>query len=202
MRDQPFERFLLEQPAFALSLAYLLIGIVGSFYYYRLFAEFGINVFEFAEISDFLLVVFRQPLIPAFSIGFGLIIYFLYRIHRFLRRYASVYDSLAARWLANVPSIRPYLLVMLAGVPFFVAWIIPLCAHRIAQDIRTGKTRAAHVFLNSDATERYAPWREMRLIGVTGRFVIFFDENEGTVIIPGESIRQIVLPREELPDTP
>jgi len=192
----PLERFLSEQPAFALSLAYLLIGLVGSFYYYQLFAEFKVNVFEFAEVSDFLLVVFRQPLIPALCIAFGLVAYILYRLHQFLRRRAHVYDAVARRWIVRDYGGRPYLIALIAAIPVLLNWIIPYCAHKVAMDIRLGRNRPVDVYLNAEASGRVAPWRTMYLIGATGRYVLFYDPEEGTQIIPSESITRISLPNE------
>lgn len=44
------------------SFVYIYVSVVGMVDAWNHFNAFGINVFEFAEINDFLLAAFREPL--------------------------------------------------------------------------------------------------------------------------------------------
>ena len=54
-------RLLKKHWAWAAPLAYIYVTVVGMVQSGIYFRVFGINVFEFAEINDFLLAAFRQP---------------------------------------------------------------------------------------------------------------------------------------------
>src|SRR6478609_6661836 len=54
-------RFVTQQPGVVISGVYLLssaIGMLDSWWYYR---RFGINVFLYSDLADFLLASFRSP---------------------------------------------------------------------------------------------------------------------------------------------
>ncbi len=51
-----------ENWAWAAPLIYIYVTIVGMIQAWFQFHAFGINVFEFSEINDFLLAAFREPL--------------------------------------------------------------------------------------------------------------------------------------------
>ena len=69
--------YLLDNPTLALSLLYLYVTAVGMLYSMVLYLHFEINVFEYSEITDFLLAAFKNPralVIAAFT-GAGVVIW-------------------------------------------------------------------------------------------------------------------------------
>jgi hypothetical protein len=50
-----------------ITLSYLLMVAVGMLFKYRLYAEFGINIFDYADVFDFLIAPFSDPKILLFS---------------------------------------------------------------------------------------------------------------------------------------
>ena len=66
-------RIVQQNWAWAAPLFYIYVTIVGMFQSWLYFNAFGINVFEFSELNDFLLAAFRQPL--AFGLLILLILY-------------------------------------------------------------------------------------------------------------------------------
>ena len=55
-------RTLTEQPALLVSLMYLFASVIGLFYSWAFLRPFGINMLQYAEISDFLLASIKEPL--------------------------------------------------------------------------------------------------------------------------------------------
>mgnify|MGYP005817728503 CR=1 FL=1 len=65
--------YLIEHWAIAASIGYLYLTIIGMVQAGVLFSKYEINIFEFAEINDFLLAAFREPV--ALLTGLGLLLY-------------------------------------------------------------------------------------------------------------------------------
>jgi hypothetical protein len=53
--------FFRENPTLVLTLMYVDLTGIGILYSWLLYRQFGINIFDFAEIGDFLLVAFKAP---------------------------------------------------------------------------------------------------------------------------------------------
>ncbi|ELA9340974.1 hypothetical protein QTV34_000235 [Vibrio parahaemolyticus] len=70
---QVYLDYLREHWALAASLGYLYLTSLGMIQSGVLFSKYKINIFEFAEINDFLLAAFREPL-PLLA-GLGVMIY-------------------------------------------------------------------------------------------------------------------------------
>jgi hypothetical protein len=53
--------FFLDNPTLALTLLYLYVTAVGMLYSAVLYGRFGINIFDYSEIADFLLAAGKNP---------------------------------------------------------------------------------------------------------------------------------------------
>jgi hypothetical protein len=53
--------FFLANPTIVLSLLYVYVTAIGLVYSGVLYARFGINIFDYSEIGDFLLAAFKNP---------------------------------------------------------------------------------------------------------------------------------------------
>lgn len=77
----PFSVFASTHPAVVLSMAMFLIILNGIFYGEELYREFGINIFDYGEINDFVLFSLKTPgsmllLITTFTICYFVHFYF------------------------------------------------------------------------------------------------------------------------------
>ena len=61
-------RMLVEQPAIIVSGLYLVASVIGLVYSWTFLHGIGINVFRYAEISDFLLASLKEPFTWALAI--------------------------------------------------------------------------------------------------------------------------------------
>jgi hypothetical protein len=52
---------LVRQPGLLFSLSYLLVSLPGMFFTWSLYDKLGVNYLQFAEVSDFLMAVLREP---------------------------------------------------------------------------------------------------------------------------------------------
>jgi hypothetical protein len=105
----------LKRPAIGGSCIYIFVSSVGVIYSWVLFREFQINIFDFAETNDFLLIAFKEPhlfLVPLIIILLGLII-------PFICKYSSGFSNyLSKRIIPNKSNsiFVTKLLISLAGV--------------------------------------------------------------------------------------
>jgi hypothetical protein len=61
-------RFILREPSLALTISYLVLIIVGMFFSYAYYLRWGIDVFQYATISDFILAPFKDTIVLLFAI--------------------------------------------------------------------------------------------------------------------------------------
>jgi hypothetical protein len=54
--------FFYKNPTFGLTLLYIYVSGIGIVYSWALYRRFGINIFDYAEIADFLLAAFKNPI--------------------------------------------------------------------------------------------------------------------------------------------
>jgi hypothetical protein len=191
-----------DQPGFALSLIYLVLGGAGSYYYTELFSRFSINIFYYAEVGDFLLVIFREPLVPGLTLAAGLILYLIYRIDGVLDSRFPRYQ-LVSGWFQRFLEHDPYFgkrgrsqmiweALVVAIVLLFVRIITPFCVRYTVNEIRHSSHRQVFVELNGGGP-RALP-TNLRLIGTTGRFLFLFDpDTKQTQIIPVESVARLIV---------
>lgn len=69
--------WLRENPGLVLTSLYVFASLVGVLYHFLFFRRFGVNVLEFSEASDFLMVVVREPLTVALAL-LGVPFYLVY----------------------------------------------------------------------------------------------------------------------------
>ena len=93
----------LKRPAIGGSCIYIFVSSVGVIYSWVLFREFQINIFDFAETNDFLLIAFKEPLlflVPLIIILSGLIIPYIYK-----------YSSGFSKYLFNIIMLNIFKLI-------------------------------------------------------------------------------------------
>ena len=79
-----------------ITIAYLFLVGIGMLFTYQRYKEFGINIFEYADVFDFLIAPFRDLSIVGFSLATILIVGFFYVLDTFLaRRFPKIYSGLS-----------------------------------------------------------------------------------------------------------
>ena len=169
-----------EHPALIVSAFYVAASTIGMFYSWAYLRQFGINVFNYAQLSDFLLASLKEPF-----------------------TWAMVFVAAALVWADNACSRRvgarnPGKWIGWYGSPKyrmlnnFVAIIVILILIFFYADVRSRSTMAGDA---KQVEVRLADSNKVQstvLLGTTGQFVFLFDtESERVDIHPIESIYSI-----------
>jgi hypothetical protein len=207
MVGQKIGQFFIANPTLFLTLLYALTTGVGILSSWTLYREFGINIFDYAEIGDFVLAAFKSPnalfnfmstvislliVMPAFFALSPWIVRLIVRLwvrssegserrdvagSSFERR---LYESMLS-WLSLFLPIVPLVLTVFL-------WVLSTngAAQAEARAIKDGEKPLVVVqyrSFSSSAGQVTKPGLE--LIGATQRFVIFYDVNgKRTLVIP------------------
>jgi len=173
-------RTLVEQPAVLVSGLYLVASVIGLVYSWAFLHGFGINVFRYAEISDFLLASLKEPFtwaLAIFAVAMFLVDNAMSRrleargLNRFFRWYGSERYR-QTNYLALAMMIIIFLFVYATSKEL---------------SIRDGEGDIVTVHL-TDAS----PPKQLTMLGTTGKFVFLFDHvAERVDIHPHESILMI-----------
>jgi hypothetical protein len=169
-----------RHPALLVSAFYVAASFIGMFYSWAYLRRFGINVFNYAQLSDFLLASLKEPFI------WTLVVFATVLIHldnassrRFERRGPS-------KWFGWYGSPR-YRMANNVGAFFLILVFLYTFATLQVRETRGGNAKQVDViFADGDAMQTSA------LLGTTGQFIFLYDADAERVNIhPIESIHSI-----------
>lgn len=189
-------RWLQDNPGLVFTALYLTLSVVGLLYQFLFFRRFQLNVLEFSDATDFLMVVVREPLTVAMA-SLGLAFYWVYmwvtlRIaERFYRRWPRWRNDpvklAASREKARnmVPSAQ----VMFIGT--YALLFTMLYSVWQSKRAREGDYPRVQVQFKVDAAGPVAPF-EATLLGTTSRFVFLYrPETKRAEALPFDAIAQL-----------
>jgi len=183
MSDSPNSRlaaFFREHPALLVSAFYVAASVIGMFYSWAYLRHFGVNVFNYAQISDFLLVSLKEPLTWALVVLAVLLVMVDNASSRRVERKGP------NRWIGWYGSPN-YRFINNFGAAFIVGIFIFEYADHQARDTLKGNGKMVDVTLADDGDASSAI-----LLGTTGLFVFLYDaDSERVDIHPIEGIRSI-----------
>ena len=173
-------RALTEHPALLVSAIYFVASLIGLVYSWAFLRSFGINVFRYAEISDFLLASLKEPFTWILAIIAVILVAFdntlsLRAQRRGVSRFFRWYGSERYRQINYISSV---LLVVI----FLFSY-----ATMKERGIRDGDGEIVSVHLTDSS-----PPKQLVMLGTTARFVFLYDQvAERVYIHPNESILMI-----------
>lgn len=181
-----------NHPGLLLTTAYLIITAIGLVYDARLYAEFRINIAEYAETSDFLLAAARAPLIILLSLLPIPLLLLIGWFDRWTRRRFPRYAALSRRSEAAMGGERrARLLSRSLFVIIYAVMFTMLYAERVAEDIKEGRGRRVEVELVNGTA---GPGELPVLLGTTAKFVfLYYPTDRRTHVVPAENIARIVV---------
>ena len=169
-----------EHPALLVSAFYVAASIIGMFYSWAYLRHFGINVFNYAQLSDFLLASLKElyTWVLVFLAAF-LVFIDNASSRRFERRGPN-------KWFGWYGSRRYRLANNFVAISMVLIFIFAY-AQSQARHTKTGDLKRVDVtFAESGAV------KSSGLLGTTGQFVFIYDTNSERVDIhPIESIHSI-----------
>lgn len=174
------QQLLREHPALLISGLYVSASTIGMFFAWNFLRRFGINVFNYAEIGDFLLASLKEPFTWAVTILAALLVAL---DNASSRRAASKYHS---RWIAWYGSARYRRLNYICAVVMVVLFLNVFAAAK-SRDVFEGNAEIVSVTLTDES-----PAKQMTLLGTTGRFVFLYEHKKNRVDIhPNENVLTI-----------
>ncbi len=169
-----------EHPALLVSAFYVAASTIGMFYSWAYLRNFGVNVFNYAQISDFLLASLKEPFtwLLVFLAGFLVLL-----DNASSRRVESKKPGRLFRWYGS----RKYRLVNNFAAIFMVLLFLYSFATVQARDTREGEGKQVDVEFSDGGDVTSAI-----LLGTTGQFIFLYDAlTERVDIHPVESIHSI-----------
>lgn len=176
-RESWFHRTLTEQPTFLVSVLYVFASVIGLFYSWCFLRPFGINMLQYAEISDFLLASIKEPLTWVLTL-LSLVVIQLDNVMS--RRVQAREPGRLLRWYGSdrYRKLNYPVFVMLVAAFLFAYADIKV------QNVRDGGTEVYEVRLADGSSP------EPRvLLGTTVNFIFLYDPQSGHISIhPNESV--------------
>ncbi len=173
-------RIFREHPALLVSAFYVAASTIGMFYAWAYLRHFGLNVFNYAQISDFLVASLKEPFTWVLVfVAVGVVMLDNASSRRVERkgpgRWFSWYGTPRYRFVNN------YVAILL--VPLFIY----LYAEDKADNTRAGDGKFVDVtYADGDAAT------SRMLLGTTGQWVFLYDNlTERVEVYPLESIDSI-----------
>lgn len=185
--------WLRDNPGLVLSTVYLALSVVGLFYQFLFFRRFQLNVLEFSDAADFLMVVVREPLTVAMA-SLGLVFYWAYMratlgiMAQVFRRWPRLRgsDEKLAKSREKARRIAPSM--QAAFIITYAALFTMLYSSWQAKRARDGGFPSVTVEFKVGAREGAAP-AEVTLLGTTARFVfLYFPETKRAAAVPLDAI--------------
>jgi hypothetical protein len=192
--------WLRENPGLFLSGIYVAASIIGVLYHFLFFRRFGVNVLEFSEASDFLMVVVREPLTVGLAL-LGVPFYLVYGalttpLSRWSRRHFATLRSTPEKRRKFHERMRPWWPLMQGSfIGIYAILFVMLYSTWRAKQIRAGDFRKVAVEYKTDSPRPDGSLRVegLGLLGTTARFVFLYDQtNRRTEVVPLDAISRLV----------
>lgn len=180
-----------KHPALLVSGLYLVASTIGMMFSWAFLREFGINVFDYAQIGDFLLASLKEPFTWAlFALAFLLVVLDNAMGRRFQRKKR-------AAWIGWYGSERYRRLNYFVAV-ILVVMFLTIYADVKAKDVYDGNGRVVEYQLADSESSRSATF-----LGTTAQVVFLFDvQSQRVYVHPYESLVSIsfIAPRPQARD--
>ena len=179
-REDWLHPILRENPALLVSAFYVAASTIGMFYSWAYLHRFGVNVFNYAQLSDFLLASLKEPSTWALVALAALLVYF---DNASSRRVEKKQPGKLFRWYGS-PRYR--FINNFAAITIVLIFIYSF-ATKQARDTKAGEGKLVDVTFAEGGAAKTST-----LLGTTGQFVILYDADAERVDIhPIEGIHSI-----------
>jgi hypothetical protein len=159
-------------------------------FYYR---EFGVDILQFAQISDFLLAAIRNPIVLTFCVLSVGVLASAVALNVVWMQRSTAYAERVARYNARpVSRLIDQAMSLFIVVGYFLIFTKAYARHT-ARQIQAGTGR--RVAMDS-ATEQTPPGERPILLGAASGYVFLYDpQKKETHILPSDSVDRLVLTR-------
>ena len=187
-----------ENPGFGFTVIYFGVSLIGLLFNWALFSRFDINIFNFTEVSDFLLAALREPMTFVMTAGAIVVAWGLLWFARFEARFfaARPPSTRVVRGYARISGRFNRHPLTIAFV--FVAYcylFIGLYGQWKADRIKRGVGQRVVVQLSEPPIQnRSGTVIEGVLLGSTNKYLFLYNpDTDMTSAMPAESIVQVMI---------
>lgn len=183
-----------EHPGLVLTGSYLVVSGLGMLSSWTFYRRFGVNIFDFTQLSDFFLVPLRQPLAALAILAAAPAVWFILKSDAFLdqhlRWYKYIYGPRRLRQLSRTP------LAWLIYVALYAYAFSLVSSGYLANRVRAGSAQVVEVQLGAGeylGQDGSVPFRAT-LLGTTTSFVFLYDQaSRGVTIVPVENLASLLV---------
>jgi uncharacterized membrane protein len=166
-----------------LSVFYLLLVGIGMLFSYSKYSQFGINIFQYSDIFDFLLTPFRDITIFLFSFITIFMVYLVYKLNKFTKRkFPKYYNS---RFNFGLMKSNPFLSMIMMFILYLFLF-----------SYKYGKLSTERILVKPNITELTLSNGEIKtgnLFGKNNGYVFLLENNNNEVnIYPITNIISII----------
>lgn len=199
MKQQSLLAFLRRHPGVIVSVGYVAVSLIGMLFSQALFSRFGINYFNYAEVSDFLLAALREPMTFALAGGAVVVTLLIFGITKLEQqwiarrspksRVGKFYQSVS-NWAYNNVG------VIIASFLLYAYLFLNLYGDWKSEQIKTGSGKQVTVELANEVDGAAAGKRldGVMLLGTSNKFLFIYDlDARRAYIIPNENISRLII---------
>ncbi len=189
-----FIKYFLEHPAIAGSIIYIGFSVVGLFYSWVLYRNFQINIFDYAETNDFLMIAFKER-VTYFILGTLCILYLIYRYP--IMKYSVSKDVVKYFYEGRG---KPYLIIAILLYLILVFSSFYYFANKNAGIFKQSGLKISKFNVSFEAVKHEVKQElvhvgktlKLSLIGSTEKFMFFYNHSDNqTIVIPVSKIISI-----------
>jgi hypothetical protein len=175
------------------TVSYLILTGIGMSFSGMYFYYFDINILEYSQISDFILIAFKDPFYILFFILTVGIAYLLYFWDKWILKKFPKFWRISHRFSPFSPSANTYLFTYGLLIIAYTTQSAMIYGKYNAKNIKSGKGTPVKVYLTT-GIEPIETDSLPLLIGTTSSVVFLYHPNTKTTeIIPFNSVRKIVI---------
>lgn len=178
----PLLRSLRQHSTLALSIGYLVLIAIGILFNWMFYFQFGINILDYSDVSDFLLGAFRDLKVVVYVLGTAAVVVVIRQLYWWS---FSDYPQLLGRaqrhnkWAAQLIYGIIYLIITIEAAYIYESSV----ASKIIKDNQG--TRVEVILCSITAIKGEQPF----LLGMNSRFVfLYYPETQQTQVVPHNAI--------------
>lgn len=185
-----------NHPGLLLTIGYIFLTGVGMSYEFQLGLKFGLNIFDYSDATDFVLVALRNPPLLTFTVLSIAIIRNIHRVHvRSLARSTAYrgFTERMIRWRGY--ALLERILVISVIVAYFGV-VSNLQAMTNAARIKSGQARTITlemIYENSLDPSLRGPKRYVPLAYMSRYLLLYNPANNRTEIVPVNNVSSITV---------
>lgn len=192
MKGQLIPDILRQHPGVLVTVIYGGVSLIGMLFSHSLFSHFGVNFFNYAEVSDFLLAALREPMTFVLAGGAVLVTLLIHLISHFEQRWFAKHppqSRIARAYQRSSSWAYSNVYVVLAVFVLYSYLFLSLYGEWKSEQVKNGDGRRVTVEL-ADTTK----FGNAILLGTSNKFVFIYDQAGDRVnIIPNENISRLIV---------